>query len=341
MGDIFEEMNLSTKDEERDEIKLYNKFYFPQHSVGNESNVDFSKILSRQEKIYRESRKAFPQNIFFISYGRYIVVGRKLISEKHLNNTLKELHCSAIRSYMLFGVLDSYEDSDLKIDIVYKPFTNSEKKAVFDKIRVSKDSELIYPFRYFNSKGEERHSPELGWQLNPLRAENLSLGEDRIRKYTIKFLKKFTLKNKILYDPACSTGKFLATIKKDFPDCYTIGQDLSPEMVNYARQFVDEIHLGDSMQPAVQRGSVDFCFIRFLNSEVVTTEQAKKLFVKLRGCIKESGIIVVLGHTPILLQASFFYKQGLDVINKIAYDEEDRSIFQYYVLKNKKGVRNG
>lgn len=336
-NNIFKEMNLSTKTEEEKELELYNKLYFVQDNLGMGSKVNLNDVSNRKTVIYSECRKLFPQNIFFINYGKYTIFGRKLISEKHLNGKLKELHCSAIKEYMLLGIFVSYEENSLYIKIKYNPLNNDEKSAIFSEIVNSKESELIYPFRYLDSYGKERHSPKNGWQLNPLRAENLSLGEERIRKFTIDFLKQFDLKNKVVYDPACSTGKFLSTIKQNFPECYTIGQDLSVEMVEYAKNFVDEIHLGNSIRPAVPVASIDFCFIRFLNSEVVTTKQAERLFVRIKDCIKPNGIIIVLGHTPILLKSSFFCKYHFSILNMIAYDRDENAIFQYYVLKNGEG----
>ena len=74
------------------------------------------------------------------------------------------------------------------------------------------------------------------------------------------------MNNKVIYDPACSTGEFLEDFKKKFPESYTIGHDLSQEMVNYAKDFVDEACCCNAIDSPLKEKSVDLMFLRFLNS---------------------------------------------------------------------------
>jgi len=55
-----------------------------------------------------------------------------------------------------------------------------------------------------------------------------------------------------LYDPACSTGQFLSTMREALPKAYLIGQDLSAHMVSFAKKRVDEIYCGNAVQPKVR-----------------------------------------------------------------------------------------
>ena len=83
---------------------------------------------------------------------------------------------------------------------------------------------------------------------------------------------------KIVYDPACSTGEFLSDYKNSFPKSHTIGHDLSQEMIDYAKDYVDESFCCNAFDSPLKDNSVDLMFLRFLNSEVVNTQMAYKIF---------------------------------------------------------------
>ena len=78
-------------------------------------------------------------------------------------------------------------------------------------------------------------------------------------------------------------------------------------------------------------------FIRFLNSEVVTTAQAEMLLAPLLKTVAVGGLFVVLGHTPVLLSsANFRSLDNFRLERCVAVDVEKRGLFQYYVLKRMK-----
>ncbi len=104
-------------------------------------------------------------------------------------------------------------------------------------------------------------------------------------------------------------------------------------MWRIGEDYVDEIYCGDSINTKIKDESVDIEFFRFLNSEVVTTEYAYLLFEHLYKKVKKNGIIVIFGHTPVLMKKEFFIKLGLKVVQSIAYDKDYDCIFQYYVLR--------
>lgn len=95
-------------------------------------------------------------------------------------------------------------------------------------------TELIHPFCLLHpSTHRELRSESDGWQLTDDMADELGRGETHLRQYTIHMLKtKYKQnENSTLYDPACSTGQFLAEIKVCFSSMHTIGQDLSESMI--------------------------------------------------------------------------------------------------------------
>ena len=318
-------------------LNIENKIYEEQiinYEIKSEPII-LEDIFKRKIETFSDKTFNFPQHIFFIdNYKGNILVGRKIKSILSIENKINAFHCSMITSSMLLGFLIKKEEIGRDVQIEYFPLTKGEKITIFNEIKNDKMINLYYPFkfRHFETNEEEK-SPDEGWSLNPEKVIYLGYGEEHIRNYTIAFLKDIVKKNMIIYDPACSTGQFLNTIKKAYPFVKTIGQDLSKEMCGYAKDYVDEIYCGDSINSPIIDNSVDIMFLRFLNSEVVTTEYAYKLFDNLIKKVRNKGKIIAFGHTALLIEDSYFKKCGLKVKQRIAYDEKYDAIFQYYVLE--------
>lgn len=318
-------------------LNIENKIYEEQIITDKvkPEKVVIEDIIQRNIEMFYDKTFNFPQHIFFIdNFEEKIIVGRKIKSILSIENKINALHCSMITSSMLLGVLSKQSENGKEVKVEYYPFTKGEKITVFNAIKQNKMVNLYYPFKYRDfTTNEEEKSPADGWSLNPEKVIYLGYGEEHIRNYTIKFLKNIVKTDMVIYDPACSTGQFLNTIKKSYPFVKTVGQDLSKEMCDYAKDYVDEIYCGDSINSPIEDKSIDIMFLRFLNSEVVTTEYAYKLFNCLIKKVKNKGKIIAFGHTALLIEDSYFKKCGLKVQQRIAYDEKYDAIFQYYVLE--------
>ncbi len=159
------------------------------------------------------------------------------------------------------------------------------------------------------------------------------MGAQHIRSYTRQLFEPIysgTGDQLIAYDPACSTGRFLSEFAEiNRSRIRTIGQDLSEQMVGYAAPHFDEVHYGDAIDPTVGPGEVEVLFARFLNSEVVTTEQARELLAPLVSTVIPDGTVVLFGHTPVLLDINDLVDVGLRVDQTTA--RQDNHVFQYYV----------
>lgn len=329
---VKQEMNLSSPTQIEEEFALYRRLRIPDGTIP--TPVDWQAVLTRRPQEIIEATCNLPQNLFYIDWNGKRIVGRKLISELKLRGELKELNCSGVTASMLLGLFKGETSTVEQVSVTYNPFLPAERLSLFADIKRRTDIELVYPFRFLDKEHRrERTSPPDGWSLNPMRADNLGRGEEHIRQYTVAYLVQFALAGKILYDPACSTGQFLHTLKLAYPNCHTIGQDLSKQMTDYARAFVDEIYTGDAYLSFIPDEYVDIAFCRFLNSEVVTTDQARVLFPRIAQRVKRGGYIIVFGHTPVLLTKHFFESCGLHVQQTLAYHEERDIFFQYYVLK--------
>ncbi|KAL3872967.1 hypothetical protein ACJMK2_036135 [Sinanodonta woodiana] len=324
------------------EINRYEKYKIHPGTETVET-ISWETVTSRKLCRLDESIFELPQSIFFLDIGKpgqlnhVRLLGRKILSDLWIKFKIPEIHCSFVTADMILGVYQDERVSESNVTVFYNPMTNPEKLYIMDKIRKSNgnEAELIFPFSLLRETTRKEHcSPPEGWIIDDAFAIMLGCGEDRIRQYTIEFLKSTNLSKPKLYDPACSTGVFLSTLKKAFPDSYTIGQDLSAQMAAISRERVDEVHCGNAMNPLIEAGTADAVFIRFLNSEVVKTKEAEELLQALLLTVKNGGYIVTFGHTPVLLSSSNFkmledfeYKQSVGVA------VEESGIFQYYVIQ--------
>ncbi|HLP34408.1 MAG TPA: hypothetical protein VK133_00195 [Amoebophilaceae bacterium] len=111
-------------------------------------------------------------------------------------------------------------------------------------------------------------------------------------------------------------------------------------MIHGAKNFIDEVYQLDAIHPPVPGKFADFIFIRFLNSEVVTRAHARKLYDAIIQRCKINGYIIVFGHTPVLLSIYDLERDHLRLLQTIACDETQKSIFQYYILHYTKENRD-
>ena len=320
---------------EEKEIDIYNEMYFDEKDITTINDINCKEILLRKAVEFEDYDYNLPQNIFVIKYykGKQIV-GRKIRSILRIENKINAINCSMITAPMLLGFLKSRTKKGRKIRIEFYPFTNEEKKYIFNDLKNNRLYDIYYPYKYrdFNTNKEEK-SPDTGWTFNPEKKEYLGYGEVHFRKFTTAFFKDKNMDGKVIYDPACSTGEFLDDFKKSYPSSYTIGHDLSQEMINYAKDFVDESCCCNAINSPLKNKSVDLMFLRFLNSEVVTTKDAYEIFKVLLPKVKKKGIIVCFGHTPVLITKQWFIKNNLKPIICNGYDNERNAIFQYYVFE--------
>lgn len=325
-------------------LEIEKNIYDNEIYTGNPTNVICNVETVLKRKVCRFSDKEYnmPQNIFLIKgFDGHIIVGRKLRSVLHIENKINAINCSMITSDMLIGILYNKGQIDRDVWVEYFPFHKEEKKSIFDKIKLDNQIEIIYPFIYRDFyTGLEEVTSKDGWDIFPEKVKYLGYGEEHLRDYSIKVIDQYISSNKdkkniIMFDPACSTGQFLYSVKKVYPQIKTIGQDLSIQMVNYARKYVDEIYYGDSITTTIKDKSIDIIVFRFLNSEVVSQAYAKKLFKVLIKKISDNGIAILIGHTPILLNSTDFNLEGYDIVQSCGYSEYRDSIFQYYILKRR------
>lgn len=312
---------------------IYEKLVIRDDEVPVEVNIN--EILGRDIEVFNDKEYNMPQNIFLIEgYEGNVIVGRKIWSVLSREGKINAINCSMLTSSMLLGILKSCYRKKPNIRVEYFPLKNGEKLTIFDSVKRNLNNDVYYPFNFRDyASGQEKESPKTGWPFNLERKAYLGYGEYHIREFTKKYFNGENMENMIVYDPACSTGEFLNTFKKNHNTCITIGHDLSSEMIAYAKDFVDEALCCDAIESPLPDGSVDIMFLRFLNSEVVCTGKAHANMEKLISKVKTKGRIVCFGHTPVLIKLEWCEAHGLRCLNKIGYDDDHDAIFQYYVFE--------
>lgn len=323
----------------KDEKYVNEKIIYEEMKISNnvkEENIDFDKIKNRKTERFLEKDYNKPQNIFFIKLNEEITIfGRKLLSILRQKKLIPSINCSLISSSMIIGILSDYKKEEREIAINYYPLTDGEKKCLFSTIKLNRAFDIYHPFIFYDYyTRKESDSPIDGWKIRKNTKNELFNGEQHIRDFTIKFLNTIDVTdNAIFFDPACSTGDFLSSIKNIYPTIKTIRQDLGIEMVKCAQEKLDIVYHGDALNSPVDDESIDFLFLRFLNFRVVTSEKAKKIYFNLIKKVKNNGYIICFGHTPVLLLLEDLKVDNLKIISCNGYSKEYDSIFQYYILK--------
>ncbi|PPF30569.1 hypothetical protein C5D07_04240 [Rathayibacter tritici] len=283
--------------------------------------------------VFHEPLLEYPERLFVFEVDGQWYAGIKTISDYVVDDDMPGVFCSRIRWFNIIGRLHSLRTSDSDARLVAAPLGIDERRRIYDAMQST--TAVTFPFPKYSSPGTEKSSPPDGWKVSRERADFLALGERHIRAFTRSRFAGYPApvgRAVVAYDPACSTGRFLSEFAASAPFAvYTIGQDLSRQMVSYSAELLDEAHHGDAANPVPTEGSVDILFIRFLNSEVVTTVQAREILPRLVATLRLGGTAVLLGHTPILLDIADLAAAGLTVIQTLARQED--AVFPYVVAE--------
>jgi len=295
---------------------------------------DFARWGQPCGYVLREELTGYPERLFLFRLADdKWYVGCKTISDYVVDHDMPGVFCSRVYWYNVVGLVDSVRTSHSDARIVFRPLDEAARRNAFGSITPL--TEIIHPFAKQRDPGREKTSLPDGWRVSEERAAFLSLGEKHIRRYTRDLfrLRFSNLDDDVLaYDPACSTGRFLSDFAALNPArIRTVGQDLSRQMVDFAKAHLEQVHHGDAMHPAVAPGSVGIMFCRFLNSEVVSTAQARQLLPRLVAALRPGALLVMLGHSPVLLDVPDLTAAGLRVLQTAARAED--YVFQYYVCE--------
>lgn len=266
--------------------------------------------------------------IFFLRVRRRIYVGQKPI------NLSTELF-GAIDPSMLLGELHTVrsEESGTKIHLI--PLSRAEHDAVFEAALAFETSELEFPFALLGPDRRELVSPPEFWSRASGTPDLLDAGEHHLRAFTRQIIPTLKLsRNALVFDPACSTGTFLASIGEAFPDLRLYGADVSPQMVELARSRLKQVELATLGQFSPAIAGSELLVLRFLNAEVMRSEEAASYFMEFADRLPNKAYMLIMGYTPIAISIPYLASQhGLSIIRSIGGWQG--MIFQFYILRKK------
>jgi len=300
--------------------------YFLQVAIENNPSQRSGKVDS-----WVERKDHAPQSVFLLEWSGKTFVGRKFLSRKWIASEIAEMFCAELLPEMVFGELVSFRIAQDDYRVHFKPIDITTKKNLFRWIADDNCcAEIRFPFPYLTRQSSlEVVSPECGWNVDESLRQQLFRGEIHMRSICKSILKGIGKRGNVLYDSACSTGDFLADVSKVVPECHTIGQDLSAEMIAIAKTQLDEVIVGDAFDSPLQDSSVDIAFIRFLNSEVVNTSYADALLQRIVSLVRSGGYIIAFGHTPLLIDKGTLAAAGLEVLRSTAIDGDAKHLHLY------------
>ncbi|APU15021.1 MULTISPECIES: class I SAM-dependent methyltransferase [Actinoalloteichus] len=296
----------------------------------------------RAVETYVEGR---PYDLFYLSSAGRRLVGRKTEAAYPGpdlgDGPVERLKGCLVEPGMLLGIVEREQVAEDHVAVFHRPLDEAEKAALFAEAAADPLTDLYYPFAQLGDRVREAAATEEGgWEVTEEFVAELDHAESVLRDYVPQRLAELGFLGGIAYDAACSTGAFLSAVGRRFPDVRTVGQDLSAAMVEHARSRVDEVHCGDSIRPAIPAGSADLVVCRHLNAFVVGTDQAHDLLAAAVSRCRDGGLIVLLGHTPILISTQWCEMAGLEVVQRSAATPSGHALFQCYVLR-KGGSRDG
>ncbi len=281
-----------------------------------------------------EAWSEYPHRFFFFNCNRQIYCGQKLISESMLDSGCQVLFCSYMKAEMILGKLLRVQTSEVGIEIYYEDISPQSRLTLFEQLMHDKMIDLYFPYVPLKKDVHKEYtSPSTGWKINPKLSSFLFNGERSQREISVDLIRSDGRLSPIIYDPACSTGDFLQSIKAAIPDAIVIGQDLSQEMCAQARQKIDQVIHGDALFPCVPMESCDYIFFRFLNINVISCSQAKALFEAIIPCLKKEGKAILFGFTPVLISLPYLIKKGYRVLSCNAPVKSENAVIQYYIIQ--------
>ncbi len=274
-------------------------------------------------------------HVFFLRLNDQVWVGRKLLQrDRHFRWQAS----SALKPGMLLGPHLHSLWGDDGLSIGFRTVSAEKKTQIFERALRQADSEILFPFPILDAAGREAVCPADFWQCSPVLAEQLNTDEQHLREYCAGLLQAITATGALIYDPACSTGEFIAHLARALPDCLCLGTDRSASMIEHARQTHGrtsvEFRLLDASEAFDAGIHCDVLILRFLNAEVLTRREARAAFESLIRCVKPGGTILVFGHTPVLIPVAWLAAtHHLQLESSVAARPGQVELFQFYRLK--------
>jgi isonocardicin synthase len=268
---------------------------------------------------------------FLVRIGLCLWLGRKLVERTEKGRWTCN---STLRENTMLGPFEDFEVREDGVDFYFRRVAPATRADFFRQCVRSNHCRITFPFAGMVND----LAPANAWVPDDAMAARMAGEERHFQNHVAAMLSTHAPARARIYDPACSTGDFLATLQRRLPGCSFRGTDLSAPMIAFARHR----HRSRPISFAVADAGVvtsceaacDVLIVRFLNVEVVARSDAEGLFRHLSGCVAAGGLIVVFGHTPVLLPLSrLAIELDMEIISSSGATDEGSAIFACTILK--------
>jgi len=255
-------------------------------------------------------------------------LGRKLVPEGRTDPS------SVLTPRMLMGEFATMRFTRDRVVFYFTARSAGERAAALARSAKDSEADIDFPFPRLDSDWNEALVPPHVWDGTAELADSLDPDEAHFRAAAAIALRDLVRPGDTLYDPACSTGRFISSLGAAFPDCRVLASDASPRMVELARRRIPDAFVADGLGCPVPQESVQVLVVRFLNSEVLSTRAAVDGFHSLLRLIAPGGHALVFGHTPVLPAVRHLAAQNELVVRSAvaATPGTEDEVFQFYLL---------
>lgn len=269
--------------------------------------------------------------LYVLSMHRKAYLGRKLPDESNVLG-------SRLLPATLLGPLHRARLFEGVLCLHHGVLDPAEKSEVFFQATQTPGATIHFPFPVMDSAGTEQIAPLSFWDDTKRLAQALDYQEKHFRQHSLAVLKERLKPGDVIYDPACSTGTFIAHLARGMPAMRCIGSDICPAMIEHAsnRHSLDNLHFTatEAASPCLAADGCDVLILRFLNAEVMPRQQAIDLFHHLARLVRGGGLLILFGHTPVLFPVELEAQRlGLSVVGCLAQCPETQALFQFFILE--------
>lgn len=276
-------------------------------------------------------------HLFVLSVDGVRWLGRKLPSQHpdgswHLS--------SIIKPSMLLGPLTHIRYGNDGITLHFITTAKHEKSIIIKKALHNTDSVLYYPFPVLDDRGQEQVMAAQDWAFTEALAQTLEADERHFLEHCAALLQGSLQPGAVVFDPACSTGAFIASLAQALPHIRCMGADRSLSMVEQARArhpAVRFYHRAAEHKPQAV-AECDVLLLRLLNAEVMARDDAQALLRLLLAQLKSGARAIIFGHTPVLPNIGYWAAElGLTLESSLAARPGRIELFEFYVVQAQAG----
>ena len=290
-------------------------------------NLKGDKGLTRLQETDRQSLNQY----FFLHTNGTCFLGRRFLPSKE---TVSK-YFSLIEPEMLLGRFQDFTYGDQTVDFYFLPCTLQEAREIFSSAASDKTSEIVFPFPVLDNQLKEMVCPDEYWSEASQNAEKYAQEEVHFVNACSSLLQRRFFQTARVFDPACSTGDFIAALSGSLSHMAFIGADKSPAMIAKARNRHPDRNITFLVSDADAHDGMmcDVLILRFLNSEVVLRSDAEHHLQRLLRYVQPGGIIILFGHTPVLAPVKWLCDQlQLKFVSALDSTRDGR-LFQFYVIE--------